>query len=324
MSNEQTTAIAKQADKEIKEYLTAAVASLRSVANKYMDAERLVKIALVARAKTPLLMKCSRESILTSLMQAAEMGLEPNTPLQHAALVPRKNKKTGQYECQFMPMYRGLIELGRRSGVLKTARAVPIYACDEYSIEEGLAHTIVHKPNFGHPDFGDPAKVIIVYSVAELVGGGTEWTYMTGTQIERIQHRSPAGQDGPWKTDWEEMAKKTVIRRLFKMLPLTTNVAEAVAADVSADDEMDFGQLAAATAAQAEAEEEAKVIDIGSAAPDAGAQLAQELKKPGRGGSKKKDDDREAPAATGSAPAPSSDKPVEPQPGGKDPQGKLM
>lgn len=279
MSNEnQTTAIAKNPDKEIKEYLQAAVASLAQVANKYMDAQRLVKIALVARAKTPLLMKCSRESILTSLMQAAEMGLEPNTPLQHAALVPRKNKHTGQYECQFMAMYRGLIELGRRSGVLTTARAVPIYSCDEYAIEEGLTHTIIHKPRFEHPDFGDPQKVVIVYAVAQLKDGGTEWTYMTYRQIERIQLRSPAGREGPWQTDWEEMAKKTVIRRLMKALPLTTNVADAVAADGGEENDMDFGTLAAATAAQAEADEAAKVIDIGSGAPgNSGAQLAADL-----------------------------------------------
>jgi recombination protein RecT len=302
MSNEnQPTAIAKQADKEIKEYLSAAVASLRSVANKYMDAERLVKIALVARAKTPLLMKCSRESILTSLMQAAEMGLEPNTPLQHAALVPRKNKRTGQYECNFMPMYRGLIELGRRSGVLQTARAVPIYECDEYAIEEGLVHTIIHKPNFRHADFGDPNKVIMVYAVAQLTGGGTEWTYMTGNQITRIQHRSPAGSDGPWVTDWEEMAKKTVIRRLFKLLPLTTNVAEAVAAD-GGDEDVDFGVLAAATAAQADAEEAGKVIDIATAT-DGGAQLAQELTEKKKAPRTQKPPKEDKPAAE-PAPAP--------------------
>lgn len=322
MSNEnQTTAITKQsaADREIKEYLTACVPSLAQVANKFMSAERLVKIALVARAKTPLLMKCSRESILTSLMQAAEMGLEPNTPLQHAALVPRKNKNTGQYECTFLAMYRGLIELGRRSGVLQTARAVPVYACDEYSIEEGLTHTIVHKPAFSHPDFGNPNKVVLVYAVAQLIGGGTEWCYMTAGQIERIQHRSPAGNDGPWKTDWEEMAKKTVLRRLCKLLPMTTSLADAVAADAGEDNDMDFGALAAATAAQAEAEEGGKVIDIAPAA-DGGAQLAKELaaKKTG-----KKDKDEKPAAPVTPEPA------KEPQPPsgggtGGAPQGKLI
>lgn len=208
-SSKQQLSTAQKQEADFKSYLMRGVDSLRRVASKFMDPQRLVSIALVARARTPLLMKCSNESILLSLMQAAEMGLEPNTPLQHAALVPRKNKQTGGYECQFMPMYRGLIELGRRSGVLRTARAVPIYTCDEYAIVEGLVHTIEHKPHFTHADFGDPSKVVMIYAVAQLVGGDIEWTYMTTPQIRRIQNRSPAGSSGPWQTDWED--RKSVV-----------------------------------------------------------------------------------------------------------------
>lgn len=285
MTTETVQMTVKKQELEFKNYLMSAMPSLKGIASKYMDAERLVRIALVARAKTPLLMKCSKESILTSLMQAAEMGLEPNTPLQHAALVPRRNRRTGMYEAQFMAMYRGLIELGRRNGVLRTARAVPIYTCDEYNITEGLTHTIEHKPKFDHADFGDPGKVIMVYAVAQLVGGDTEWTYMTAMQIRRIQNRSPAGKDGPWVTDWEEMAKKTVLRRLFKLLPMSTALAKAMEHEEKVDD-FDLTAVAEAAAASAEEEADDNVIPLqpGAAgeieAPkDSGTELAEALKK---------------------------------------------
>lgn len=284
-SSKQQLSTAQKQEADFKSYLMRGVDSLRRVASKFMDPQRLVSIALVARARTPLLMKCSNESILLSLMQAAEMGLEPNTPLQHAALVPRKNKQTGGYECQFMPMYRGLIELGRRSGVLRTARAVPIYTCDEYAIVEGLVHTIEHKPHFTHADFGDPSKVVMIYAVAQLVGGDIEWTYMTTPQIRRIQNRSPAGSSGPWQTDWEEMAKKTVIRRLAKMLPLSNELAKAIEIGGDGDDEhegVDLSMVAAAAAHVADQQaDDDKVIDIREATPqrDGGAELAEAIKK---------------------------------------------
>ena len=290
-----TTAITKPEDSDdLKTYLMKGIDALKGVAARYMDPQRLVRIALVARAKTPMLAKCSKESILLSLMQAAEMGLEPNTPLQHAALVPRKNKQTGMNEAHFLPMYRGLIELGRRSGVLRTARAVPIYNCDKFKITEGLTHTIDHEPNFEHEKFGDPNEVKLVYAVAELTGGGAEWTYMTEKQIMRIQDRSPAGKDGPWQTDWEEMAKKTVLRRLMKLLPMTIEVAKALDMD-NEDDRFDMSQVAAAAAASADAQEAAKVVELkpgaaGELPPgdDSGAKLAEELKKAGRGKEKDK------------------------------------
>jgi recombinational DNA repair protein RecT len=151
----------------------------------------------------------------------------------------------------------------------------------------------------------------MVYAVAQLVGGSgndTEWCYMTSPQIRRIQSRSPAGGSGPWVTDWEEMAKKTVIRRLFKLLPLTNEVAKAV--EIGADEDregIDFGVVAAAASAVADEQEEGKLIEMREApAPrDGGAELAEAVRKVAA-----KKAAREAAAA----------EPAD----GKDPQGSLV
>lgn len=300
MTQQQTTAMTTStekkltprqiADREIKEFLNrpGTITALKQIASKYITAERLVSIALIARAKTPELAKCSKESILTSLMQASEMGLEPNTPLQHAALIPRQSKKTGMLECQFMPMYRGLIVLAKRCEVAKAMRATPIYSCDEWKITEGLERNIEHVPAFEHSDYGDPQKVVAVYAVAELVDGTREWTYMTRAQIERIRMRA-AARTGPWTTDWEEMAKKTVIRRLFKLLPITSNdMGDAIAKTDELDPiDLDMSAIAEAAEAQVGADESQEVIDAEAveALPpgDTGAALAAEIAKGAKG-----------------------------------------
>lgn len=226
-------AIQKTTD-PFKKMIVSALPSIRQVAGKYIDPERLVKITLVARSRTPMLAKCAPESLLHAVMQSAECGLEPNTPLQHAALVPFKNKHTGQIECQFMPMYRGLIYMARRSAGLVSCRARIVHAQDTWVLDEGLHPKLEHVPAIGMP-LEERGPVVFVYAVARMRDADPEWDYMEYEEIKGIQARAKS-QSGPWTTDWGEMAKKTVIKRLMKQLPISDDVARAIELDDAAYD----------------------------------------------------------------------------------------
>jgi recombination protein RecT len=208
----------KSDDQSVKKLLANALPSIRQVTGKLIDPERLVKIVLVARARTPKLAECSPESLLMSVMHAAEVGLEPNTPLQHAALVPFKNRHTNRQECQFMPMWRGLVYLAKKSAGLVTCKPRVVYSRDRYKLDEGVDDQLVHEPHIGG-DRGDP---VFAYSVVRLREGEQiikDWDWLPLSRIKEIQARARS-QEGPWTTDWDEMARKTVLKHHMKLLPL--------------------------------------------------------------------------------------------------------
>lgn len=202
-------------------------AALRAVLPKHLTPERIVKVALSATMKQPLLLQCTRDSLLRAIMDAAELGLEPGGALGHAYLVPYRNKRGG-YDCQLIPGYRGLIALARRSGEIASIEAHPVYANDTYRVRFGLAPVLEHEPLLD----GDPGPLKFVYAIAKLVGGGVQVEVMTRSQVEAIKARSQGGRSGtgPWKDDYDEMSRKTVVRRIFKYLPVSTEMARALEA----------------------------------------------------------------------------------------------
>lgn len=192
--------------------------------------DRIVKIAITSAAKTPKILECTRESVLMSIMQAAELGLEPGGALGEGYLVPYSVK--GVQTCQFIPGYRGLISLARRSGQIVSIEAHIVREGDEFDFELGLEPRLVHKPSMID---GDQGKIRAVYAVAKLVGGGIQYDFMVKSEIDAIRKRSKSGDYGPWSTDYGEMARKTVIRRLFKYLPVSVEMTRAMDLDSEAD-----------------------------------------------------------------------------------------
>lgn len=193
----------------------------------HLDADRLIRGALVACVRDPKLMQCSPESIVNSIVQAAQLGLEINSALGSAYLVPFG--KT----CQLIPGYRGLIDLARRSGGIRRIEAHVVYEKDTFTHAKGTAPSITHVPCY-EQDKGPPK---LVYAVAWFDDGSTQAEVMTMAEIEGIRKRSKAGNSGPWQTDYNEMARKTVVRRLSKYLPLSPQLAEALAHDNAIDAE---------------------------------------------------------------------------------------
>lgn len=206
---------------------------------KHMTADRLARIALTEVRKVPKLATCDQVSFLGAIMQCAALGLEPGGALGHAYLLPfDKNKKVnGQWvkdktEVQLIIGYRGMIDLARRSGQIQSIEARVVYAKDEFDVELGLDSKLVHKPAWTEVDRG---PVMFVYAVAKLKDGGIQFEVMSRAEIEKVRAQSKAKDSGPWVTHWDEMGKKTVIRRLFKYLPVSIEMQRAVGMDEQAE-----------------------------------------------------------------------------------------
>lgn len=169
-------------------------------------------------------------------MQCAQLGLEPG-PLGQAYIIPFKNK--GVQEAVFVPGYRGLIDLARRSGHIRSIYANEVREADHFVISYGVGGTLEHKPDWKKSD----SPVVGYYAFAELVGGGYQFTIMSKDQVEAHRRAHSKAKYGPWKDHFDEMAKKTLIRRLAKSLPMTVEYMRAEQADGQAVQLTDEGDL---------------------------------------------------------------------------------
>ncbi len=136
-----------------------------------------------------------------------------------------------------------MIDLARRSGQIASISARTVRAGDEFEYEYGLNEHLTHKPGED-----EDAPITHVYAVARLKDGGVQFEVMTHKQIERVRSQSKSASNGPWVTHWEEMAKKSVIRRLFKYLPVSIELSRAVMLDEKAESDIDQDNAAILTA----------------------------------------------------------------------------
>lgn len=225
--------------------------AIARVLPKHMTAERMTKVALLAAVKTPKLALCEPASFIAAIIACSELGLEPNSPLGHAYLVPFENKAKGKVEVQFIPGYRGLIDLARRSGTISRLEAHVVHASDRFEIAFGLNPRLDHIPTLK----GDPGEVIGAYAVAQLRDGSQQLEFMTRRQLDAIRARSKSAHKGPWVTDEEEMQRKTVVRRLVKYLPMSVEMATALGHDESDDSIVDTIDLPPSAALQSRTEQ---------------------------------------------------------------------
>lgn len=211
---------------------------------RHMTADRLMRIALTEVRKVPALGKCNVQSFMGAIMQCAQLGIEPGAALGHAYLLPFGNGKAsdGLANCQLIIGYRGMIDLARRSGQIVSLNARSVHANDTFSYAYGLDETLEHVPASG--DRGDLTHV---YAVAKLKGGGIQFEVMSKSDVMKVKASSKAGNNGPWVSHFDEMAKKTVIRRLFKYLPVSIEMTQAVVLDEKADAGIDQDNASALT-----------------------------------------------------------------------------
>lgn len=225
--------VSKERMQTLTAYLNKSMPAIRAVLPKHMTAERMMKIVAASASRQPELLECTPLSIAQAVVMASQLGLEPVGALGHAYLVPYKNRKNNyQKEIQLIIGYRGMIDLARRSGHIASIEAHVIYERDTFDVRFGLESKLEHKPYLGREHPGD---VVAVYAIATFKGGEKQPEVMPIQEIERIRSRSQAANNGPWVTDFEEMARKTVVKRLCKYLPLSVEMANAIAVDNAAE-----------------------------------------------------------------------------------------
>lgn len=196
---------------------------IRKALPSVITPERFTRMVLTALSSTPKLQTCTPQSFLGAMMQAAQLGVEPNTPLGQAYLIPYGSV------CQFQIGYKGLIDLAYRSGEVSSIQAHEVHENDTFEYEYGLEPKLRHVPAMT-----DRGPVTYYYAVLKLKNGGVGFEVMSRDDVEAFaRKKSKAYSNGPWKTDFDEMAKKTVLKKVMKYAPLKTEFARAVASDES-------------------------------------------------------------------------------------------
>lgn len=211
----------KQPPQTIQQWTKAYSNQIAKALPSVLTPERFSRMVLTAITKTPKLANCRPESFIGSMLTAAQLGLEPNTPLGQAYLIPYGN------ECQFQIGYKGLIDLAYRSGEFQCIMSEIVYENDKFEFEYGLNAKLVHKPCMG-----ERGSMKWVYAMYKLKDGGYSFVVKSIDDIIRHGKKySKTYNNGPWQSAFEEMAKKTVIKQLLKYAPLKSEFAHGVATD---------------------------------------------------------------------------------------------
>ncbi len=183
---------------------------------KHMTPDRFARVALTAMLKTPKLLECTKESVIECLLNCSALGIEPDGRRAH--LIPYGNK------CTLIVDFKGIVELAKRSGDVSGVFAQIVCDKDDFVWENG---EVTHRIDWRHPR----GEMYAVYSTVTFKDGSKQTDVMTKDEVEAIRKRSKAGQSGPWVTDFNEMAKKTVFRRVSKWITLSPEVADALDKD---------------------------------------------------------------------------------------------
>jgi len=230
-------------------------------------------------------MNADRRSLFESAMKAAQDGLLPDGR-DGALVIFNKSVKTKvrnehghEYEkkefiqaVQWMPMVGGILKKIRNSGELLSLSAYVVYENDEFQYTLGDEETIVHRPCLDS-NRGD-AK--LVYAIAKTKDGGIYREIMTLKDVEKVRAVSKTGKFGPWADWWDEMAKKTVIRRLAKRLPMSSDLDDLMRRD---DDLYDFsGRRNDVDAQQNRIQQRGTLSQLLQSKPDT-AQIGQQMQE---------------------------------------------
>lgn len=244
----QSTALVVEPTKayaQLTEYLLSKQKAIANIAPKYLDTERMIRLALGASSRNPKLLQCSQKSWVMALMDCAYLGIEPNPQLGHGYLVPFMNNKAKppQLEVTFQVGYKGLAFLACEHGGFDDIESRIVYAQE---IADGRFKETPHDPRtpFFHEPYyqddtrGEPAGA---YAVGwKGVDKRPRFKFLTIAEIEFFRSRSRAANEGPWVTDYEAMAMKTAVRRMLSLAQIKpgNKLGAALEHDSSERDEL--------------------------------------------------------------------------------------
>ena len=216
---------------EVRGTLDKLAPEIARVLPPHVTPEKFIRVAQTAINMNPKLAECDRTSLLGSIMKCAQDGLLPDG--REAAIVHYKTKEGPV--AQYLPMIAGILKKVRQSGEIETITAQVVYEKDTFDYELGDAERIVHKPYLE----GDRGKPRLAYAIAKTKDGGVYREVMTATEVGAVRNASRAKDSGPWAGPFAtEMWRKTVLRRLSKRLPMSTDLEQVIQRD---DELYDFG-----------------------------------------------------------------------------------
>lgn len=211
----------QQKDTSLKGLIKAMEPEIKKALPSMITPERFTRMVFTALSSTPKLQQCTPQSFLGAMMQAAQLGLEPNTPVGQAYLIPYGNV------CQFQLGYKGLLDLAYRSGEIKDIQAHEVHENDEFEYELGLDPKLKHIPAMSNR-----GPVTMYYAVWHTKTGGYGFEVMSKEDVlEFAKRKSKSFKNGPWQTDFDEMAKKTVLKKALKYAPIATEFVKSIATD---------------------------------------------------------------------------------------------
>lgn len=251
---------AKAEKKTMQAYIKAMAPAIQKALPSVITPERFTRMVLSALSATPKLAECSPQSFLAAMMTAAQLGVEPNTALGQAYLLPYRNH--GQMECQFQLGYKGLIDLAYRSGEVSVIQAHTVYENDVFEYELGMDPKLRHVPAKA-----DRGEAVAYYAMFKTKDGGYGFEVMSVDDVQRHAQRyskSYGSGSSPWRSNFDEMAKKTVLKRALKYAPLKSDFVRGVAQDETIKAELSDEMYAVPDETVYEAEGE----EIGSTAVD--------------------------------------------------------
>lgn len=225
---------------------------LESAIPKWLSIDRLLRVVFSATMKNPRLLDCTRESLLQSVMQCCQLGLEP--VLGRAYLIPYNNSKyvNGKWvkvlECQMQVGYQGFVDLGRRTGDVADIWGENVYENDEFDLRHGMERALHHRPWFMDPEkrkAGKGGDIIGAYVVWQFKDGTKHPHFMPIHDIHKRRAKSQAyrfaetgepgkgggKQDSIWHEWPEEQNLKTVIKHSSKLVPMSIEFMQAVELD---------------------------------------------------------------------------------------------
>lgn len=240
----------EQKENSLRSLLASQKAAIAESLPKHLTGERMAQLMLTECRKNPALLDCTPQSVVSAVLQCAQVGLEPG-PQAHLYLVPFKNR--GVLECTLQIGYRGLLELIGRTGKYHAPDVRAVFEGDRFEYEFGLNEKLNHVPSAKSRAADKLTHVYIVLWPKD--GGRATFEVMTREEVDAIRRRSKSGGSGPWVTDYIAMAMKTVVRKKAKYLPLSVELQQAITIDEGAEviDEAEAQKFA-----------NAKAIDLGN------------------------------------------------------------
>jgi recombination protein RecT len=184
--------------------------------------QELMQLGLVAMGRDSKLLACTPQSIIRALIVAGRLGLDPTGIGGQAWIVPYKQTAT------LLVGYKGLLDLARRTGIVVGVEAHVVHERDTFRFHYGSEPDVHHEPVVT----GEPGPMLGAYAILRLRGDAVPMMeYMTKAEIDKIRTRSRAGAEGPWVTDYEQMARKTTLRRILNYAPSSTELRLVMAAE---------------------------------------------------------------------------------------------